>query len=428
MLLKHGADANQPNSSVRPLFVACASAQYDIMGMLLERDADPNLPSSFYDIEYLLPGKFRCHLTEHVCKKNAGSLLPLCAAEFLGLNDYAELLLDNGAKINAVDGTGMSVLHAAVACIGQKLPIPQYVSQSDVVTLLLDRDANVSVRNSDGETPLYVAVINGQIEVAEMLLSRGANPNLEVSGGYRLCKTCEGSHTSFIKMMLHDEYDGDDDEDDHKDEFGNPRPKPGSKVSTLPLGQAAGICSIAIVELLLKYGAAIYMLGNKQCTRLLWACEHFKKYAFSFHRLASAKRVLRCIEILLQAGGDVKAVNTHGQTALGIILSALFHPVTSSIRFLVTANRLIELLVRHGVALNAAARAKRKLNTCIINFHVVSCWSWRLTVDLIKAGVHPDVLFQYCRAMVDYTDDRTITTIQICQAVVLAGYRIKPTG
>jgi hypothetical protein len=47
---------------------------------------------------------------------------------------------------------------------------------------LLDDGKNPNVRQSDGITPLMIAVSNGDAEIATMLLAKGADPNLRAGG------------------------------------------------------------------------------------------------------------------------------------------------------------------------------------------------------------------------------------------------------
>jgi len=47
---------------------------------------------------------------------------------------------------------------------------------------LLDDGKNPNARQSDGVTPLMIAVSNGDVDIASMLLAKGANPNLRAGG------------------------------------------------------------------------------------------------------------------------------------------------------------------------------------------------------------------------------------------------------
>jgi hypothetical protein len=51
------------------------------------------------------------------------------------------------------------------------------------VTELLNDGKSPNVRQSDGQTPLMIAVSNGDVDIAEMLLAKGADPNLGSAAG-----------------------------------------------------------------------------------------------------------------------------------------------------------------------------------------------------------------------------------------------------
>jgi ankyrin repeat protein len=91
---------------------------------------------------------------------------PLHIAVRSGRGDVVSLLLDHGAEINAheagyQDVAGMTPLHAAA-------------SRGDVelVKLLLDRGAAIDSEDSEGTTPLHLALVHH--DVVELLVTRGA--------------------------------------------------------------------------------------------------------------------------------------------------------------------------------------------------------------------------------------------------------------
>lgn len=82
---------------------------------------------------------------------------------------HTELLLDLGADIEAVDYRGETPLFAAAASF-----------KPQAVNILINRGANISVRNGMGQTPLEKALsvckninIVGMVEIAELLLTAG---------------------------------------------------------------------------------------------------------------------------------------------------------------------------------------------------------------------------------------------------------------
>lgn len=60
--------------------------------------------------------------------------------------------------------------------------------------------------DSEGTTPLYVASVNGEAEIARLLLTAGASPDVESSGlgsdGTPLCAAACWGHTDTVRELL----------------------------------------------------------------------------------------------------------------------------------------------------------------------------------------------------------------------------------
>jgi len=86
--------------------------------------------------------------------------------------EIAEMLLDAGADINTRNrhrefGPGNSPLSAAV-----------YQDRRDVVGLLIERGADLNQGDNANWRPLHLAVANGRLQTARMLLEAGASTNV----------------------------------------------------------------------------------------------------------------------------------------------------------------------------------------------------------------------------------------------------------
>jgi hypothetical protein len=90
--------------------------------------------------------------------------MPLHLAAERGYKDIAEVLLDNGAEINAKNLLGRTPLHIA-ARYGQKA----------VLELLLVRGADASAKDNDGNTPLDAALMTGYQDVVKLLRQHGGH-------------------------------------------------------------------------------------------------------------------------------------------------------------------------------------------------------------------------------------------------------------
>lgn len=109
-------------------------------------------------------------------KKNVNlnnSLNPLFIASAKGHVNIVELLLKNGADINAKEKRGWTPIMAAV----------QNENNASVVQILLKHEATVNDKSNYGITALIIASSKeSNIEVVKMLLEKGAD--IEAKGGY----------------------------------------------------------------------------------------------------------------------------------------------------------------------------------------------------------------------------------------------------
>lgn len=97
-----------------------------------------------------------------------GSLLVY--AIYHGPMTLVEGLLDAGADPNASDGDGFPPLVAALSPAERD-------DVADVLGLLLDRGADIEQRGINDYTPLHLAAETGRIDLVDLLLERGADPD-----------------------------------------------------------------------------------------------------------------------------------------------------------------------------------------------------------------------------------------------------------
>ena len=102
---------------------------------------------------------------------NLGSLLPRSAAKITSVKDINKAFLDTVGP-----GDGASPLHLAVL-----------TSNKEIARLLIDNgaDINIKAKDVDAGTPLHWAVYLGDREMAELLVEQGADVNAENKAGYR---------------------------------------------------------------------------------------------------------------------------------------------------------------------------------------------------------------------------------------------------
>jgi hypothetical protein len=129
-------------------------------------------------------------------KARSGSVTPLHWAVAAGYKDVAEILIRNGADVNARGEGGLTPLHTVAVretksflYINGLCEAPSgatyFVAAPGriVVELLVAKGADVNARNALGETPLHRAALWGQPGVAEALMAAGADVNAKSDDG-----------------------------------------------------------------------------------------------------------------------------------------------------------------------------------------------------------------------------------------------------
>ena len=156
-----------------PLLAAAQASQVEVIRLLLEQGANPNLSS--------IPGKMEwtaLHLAVTASLEAVKLLLlhgadinsqgplgtPLHLASEDSSIEVVKALLDNGAAIDAYDKCKETPLHIATKA-----------GRSDIVAYLLRAGTNPNSPNEIFKTPLHIASQNGDIDTVKALLENGAS-------------------------------------------------------------------------------------------------------------------------------------------------------------------------------------------------------------------------------------------------------------
>ena len=144
-----------------------AQLDYEFLGAVLENDLEGAC-------EYLRRGA-NIEIREDEVGRPYNLSALMIAAGRGGYNypDMTRLLLANGAKTDARDGSGwVTALHYAAAS-----------GHTETAALLLDWGGDVNVLSSTGDPPLYQAAHWGRADMVQLLLSRGADPDIQADTG-----------------------------------------------------------------------------------------------------------------------------------------------------------------------------------------------------------------------------------------------------
>lgn len=137
----------------------------------------------------------RLHLAANPASLQQGrdkTRTPLAQAVMRNKTEIALLLLESGAKPDALDGSQRSILHLAVERNNPAL-----------LAALLQAGAKPDLRDKDGWTPLHHAAAKNQLASAKALLAGGANPMiLSELGGTPLHEAAASGGAEMVQLLL----------------------------------------------------------------------------------------------------------------------------------------------------------------------------------------------------------------------------------
>jgi N-acyl-D-amino-acid deacylase len=203
-----GAAAAEP---LTPLMTAALSGTMEEMERLIAAGSDANAATRS-GITALMcavrdPAKVRRLLAAGAnpnAAAKSGHTSLMLAADYDGAAESVRLLLDRGADPNAV--AMQAIFPAATALRNAALH-----GNVEVAKLLLDRGAALETALGDQRVslPLFLAAAAGHVDVVDLLLSRGANPNARIDvpdagleGTTLLMMTSEDGYPDLVRLLL----------------------------------------------------------------------------------------------------------------------------------------------------------------------------------------------------------------------------------
>jgi Ankyrin repeats (3 copies) len=183
------------------------------------RKYSDDVPLLYILVEYNLPSLIKALVSKSVDLDAIGGRYgnPLQAACFAGHEDIARFLLQKGANVNVLGG---EYTHALLAAIYSKKPniialLRQYgaslapemltkplfemIARNNThgVQILMEHGVDVEARNRRGETPLYLAASSGKNVRVDLLLQKGKSNH-----GNAVWAASENGHEKIVQMLL----------------------------------------------------------------------------------------------------------------------------------------------------------------------------------------------------------------------------------
>jgi uncharacterized protein len=304
LLLKHRAAVNAREQwrGQTALMWAAAENQPAMVKLLIQHRADVNARSNVNNWERQVTSEPRMQA------RPTGGFTPLLYAARKGCLECAQMLVKAGADKDMTDPDGVTPLLLATLNFN-----------FDVAAFLIEHGANVNKWDWWGRSPLYAVVdLNtlptggradrpsldktSSLQLTEMLLKAGANPNLQLKlfPPYRSLRDDRGAD-----MIL--------------------------GIGATPLVRAAKAGDLPAMRLLIAHGANLDLSTESGITPLMAASGNGSSSIDTRGRYKTEAQAVQAAELLLTSGADVNARDRGGQTALHGAASWGFNGVVNTL-------------------------------------------------------------------------------------------------
>ena len=323
LVLGAGADANTANDfRMTPLSQACTNGNADLVRLLLKSGANPNTAIATGETPLMTCAKTGNAdavrwLIEYGAAINATepaqNQTPLMWAAAERHPDVVSALIQAHADLKALTKQGFAAIHFAAR-----------VGDLDSVKLLLAAGVDVNLPTGAGAgagyTPLMVATLRAQVDVAQYLLDHGADPNADCAGFTPL----HWASTTWEGYAANPVYGFDD------------------PMSGIPDRQA----KLRLVKSLLAHGAKVNARMTKR--QPSFATGYTDAVGATPLLLAASVDDVEMMRILLQAGADPKIQTATNATSI-MAATGLNHGIGESLVTEAQAKDAVKLLLDLGV-------------------------------------------------------------------------------
>jgi uncharacterized protein len=289
LLLQRGANPNAFESwrGQTALMFAATQSQPGMVKLLLQHGADPDTASKLEDWPRQVTNEPRPQ------SRPFGAMTALHFAAREGCAACAQALVEGGADINKVDPNGITPLLMATLN-----------ARWDVAKVLIEAGADVNRWDTWGRAPLYSTVdyntvprggrpdrpaldIATPMEIARMLLERGANPDmmLKIFPPYRSLGNDRGGDSMLT-------------------------------IGTTPLVRAAKAGDVEMIALLLEYKAHPNLQNQPGYSPVMAASGLGSSALDHRAKFRDEQRGIESARLLLAAGADINARDAQGRTTL----------------------------------------------------------------------------------------------------------------
>ena len=127
-----------------------------------------------------------------VNKSGECGLTPLHISAMIRNQDVVQLILDNGANLEACDAGGKTPLHRAAQC-----------GNTSTLRCLIKNGGNIFTTDNDGRNPLHDAAFNNHSEALELLLTFGGKVDLKDNDGNTgMLLACNQGNVDIVQILI----------------------------------------------------------------------------------------------------------------------------------------------------------------------------------------------------------------------------------